>query len=165
MFSYCSEKFDKKFDIKLYDNTVYYIESYIEIISTDKEWYNSLLSKLNDILSEIENQNKICNINNIYIDCILNFILSLFESICVYRFLIKTFNLSSNDKISLTLSIYTMLIFFLINMFIFEKIKKMYPKVDFYFGPEHLNYSKKTKKIWAYCIPLIVSLIFFILIL
>ncbi len=164
---YISKSFDDRIEIELYSTLKYTPDSKISITSYNKTWYDCTTNKVNTIIDEIENQKKIALIDDSFLMGALPVLLGLGVAILVVALLSSLFPQIHDEG----------WIFFLylgcgiISIILFSKIMndmvKIFPKVDFAFGPEFKNKGAIIKRTWVWVvgtllIPIILGITNFI---
>lgn len=157
-FSYASKGFEKRLEIWLYNTAIFDVVGKVEIISSDKGWYDSIINRITTLFGEVEKQKPVEK----YIYFAVGS-LSVLEAILFSLSLTKVFSNIFTAGTMPYLSCGSTMLFFLINWRLADQLSKAYPKVEFAFGPEHLNSSKKIRKIVGIIIPFVVDVVFFVL--
>lgn len=156
--NYKSEKMKKSIYVHLHASLyTRFIDSAIVVSSTDKTWYDATINQFYSIVKDIKNQPRILK----YAIPLL-FGLSLVESILLTYGLSALLHIPENST-SYGLSIVITSLTVLINIWLFELLKKAYPSIELNFGPDHQNKSKKIRNVIYVAIPFIVDIILFIL--
>lgn len=161
-FTYKSKNLDNRIEIELYNSLLTISNSFAQIISTDENWYHSTCDKISTILNEIEKR-KFSITNRIKNSC--STILALTESFLLAVSLVRFFpSVVNNDQgLMIAMFVCIALIFSLLNNYGFELIGKAYPNVEFAFGPDYLNQSKRIRSLFGILIPFMIDFLFFIL--
>lgn len=157
-FSYASKGFEKRLEIWLYNTAIFDVVGKVKIISSDKGWYDSIINKITTLFGEVERQKPVEK----YIYFAVGS-LSVLEAILLSLSLTKVFSNIFTAGTMPYLSCGSTMLFFLINWRLADQLSKAYPKVEFAFGPEHLNSSKKIRKIVGIIIPFVIDVVFFVL--
>lgn len=157
-FTYRSKGFKNKIDIHLYNSLLLENDSTVEISSTDKDWYNSIINEISTIISEIENQKINITVGTKYIGAM---VISIFESLIFSNAVEKIFHdIFTNSQFTAIVTFCSMILM-LINLYLIGLIEKAYPNVEFSFGPSYLNKSQKIRNSLGIFIPFLIDLIFF----
>lgn len=156
-FSYASKGFEKKFEICLYNTAILKLVGKVEVISSDKEWYDCINNRIITLFGEVEEQKPVEKYSNI-----IEIVLSLIEAVLLTSSLAKVFPNIFNVTTMPLLSGGSTLLFICINRILMTQLCKAFPEVEFAFGPEHLNPSKRLRKIAGIIIPFALDIVFFI---
>ena len=128
------------------------LESTIEIEGYDETWFDSTCKKMQDLINEIENQSKISKyVKSPYI--VTNF---SFLEYLIFSFALKTISpvWLGNMPVSI-FSIPMFIIFMAVNNKFIKQIRVAYPTIEFAFGPEYMNESRKKKEIFKLIYPIV----------
>lgn len=159
-FTYHSKGYENKLEIKLYNSAVSPLDSEVMIKSTNQDWFDSILNQINTIIEEIETQRIKITDSIKYVGLS---IISIVEALILNYSLCKiVLNPIPIELSSILTGVFAMF-FSLLNVYFLSKIEKAYPKIEFMFGPEHMNTSKKIRRVFGILMPLLIDLIFFAL--
>ena len=157
-FKYASKGYDRKVEVTLCNSAIMtHSTSKIEIFSKDKEWYDRTINRFITILNEVEHQKPIEKYSNI-----ITTVLSTVESSLLFFTLIKL-SPGSYDNTMPFLMACIMISVLCFNYSLMAQLCKAFPRVEFAFGPAHLNPSKRIRKVLNIIVPLAVDVAFFIL--
>ncbi|MCI1745121.1 MAG: hypothetical protein LKI07_12745 [Heyndrickxia oleronia] len=170
-----SNEYNKMLGIYLIEGS--HISSYfnkVEIKGDDEKWVNALTQQIKDIIEHIKPQlNFLSGSRKIFpwIASILLSTLSLFTFVMFVALLVKLgilngeINKPSIQDNSWILSIAMYIIGFTLvwKIWIDDKIKKLWPRIEFSFGPKHFQNGKIKRKILSTFVTLILLPIIFLI--
>lgn len=149
-----------KIRITLYNSAICDYPSIVEIESTDKQWYESAITCVDTIINEIKPQKNIKD----YFEFLIANISTIIETV-FFVLILDNFGLfqklSEVSTIMLTMSFYVAMAG--LNFKLVSHIKSLYPNIEFDFGPDFCNKTKKFRKKYAIGLPFVIDLILFIL--
>lgn len=145
---------NRHLEIELYDST-YLDGSEICITSNEQIWYESMITKFTDLLQSVENQS---GFSVLFQSSAMPAICSAFGLFLTYLCAIRIANIIHENNIILAHSILFFISVLLLGInfalcFISGKcLDKAFPKVEFCFGPEHMNSGLKIRKAVIWCL-------------
>lgn len=149
----------------------------INIKSENRNWFNDTFVSLEEITSEIKpqdnyftrNKNVLRQVTAVY----FGFVFIMFNLLINRLIPTPPENTKKMDSSTLILAwivilISSYIVGLVVTYFIFNKVDKLWPKIEFDFGPKHLRHASKVRNNWKWIttvivIPLLMSLIFFLL--
>ncbi len=137
-----------------------YHSSKIEISSSDKNWYNAMISKLTEDLSTTRKQSKLSsilmNVTIVSFLCIaFATLFSFLSSSPIINILISNNINVSADLSGLIFVICSVFYYILLSIFL-KKLSNSFPSIEFCFGPEFNNPNLKIKRVLHYILLTIV---------
>ncbi|MBQ8217471.1 MAG: hypothetical protein IJZ91_05850 [Oscillospiraceae bacterium] len=157
-FELASSGFERVLKIEL-NNPVSWLEkSFVEVRSTDKVWYESMLNRIETVIDGMEDQ--VSFMRHPYV---LAGGISIAEAIILVLSLFRVLSLRTTVYGYIVFIFLSGALLFVLNFFLVEKLKTVYPQVEFAFGPTHNNKVLKQRKIIALLIPLVLDIVLGIL--
>lgn len=157
-FELASSGFERVLKIE-FNNPVSWLEkSFVEVRSTDKVWYESMLNRIETVIDEMEDQ--VSFMRHPYV---LAGGISIAEAIILVLSLLRVLSLRTTVYGYIVFIFLSGALLFSLNSFLVEKLKTVYPQVEFAFGPTHNNKVLKQRKIIALLIPLVLDIVLGIL--
>lgn len=156
-FGYRSKHFERKLDISIYNAEMGYLDSKIEVVSTDQMWYESIINRYMTLFDEVENQKKLEKPGYTVVS-----ILTVVEAALFNMTIQKMYPAISNAN-DVLISVGSTIVLMILNTSFLLDILKLYPKTEFNFGPEHKNKINKTKKYISIIVPFVLDFLFFII--
>ena len=153
-FELASSGFERVLKIEL-NNPVSWLEkSFVEVRSTDKVWYESMLNRIETVIDEMEDQ--VSFMRHPYV---LAGVISIAEAIILVLSLLRVLSLRTTVYGYIVFIFLSGALLFALNSLLVEKLKTVYPQVEFAFGPTHNNKVLKQRKIIALLIPLVLDIV------
>ena len=153
-----SSGFERVLKIEL-NNPVSWLEkSFVEVRSTDKVWYESMLNRIETVIDEMEDQ--VSFMRHPYV---LAGGISIAEAIILVLSLFRVLSLRTTVYGYIVFIFLSGALLFVLNFFLVEKLKTVYPQVEFAFGPTHNNKVLKRRKIITLLIPIVLDIVLGIL--
>lgn len=157
-FELASSGFERVLKIEL-NNPVSWLEkSFVEVRSTDKVWYESMLNRIETVIDEMEDQ--VSFMRHPYV---LAGGISIAEAIILVLSLFRVLSLRTTVYGYIVFIFLSGALLFVLNFFLVEKLKTVYPQVEFAFGPTHNNKVLKRRKIITLLIPIVLDIVLGIL--
>lgn len=152
---YISKKFNSKIYVRLYNSLFSNSKGSIEISSEDKVWSNAIVKEFKEILSEVEDRKFIINTTIEILTLVFALIQGLIFCYYIHKFLPDIFTDDNKQKFNF---IVQLAVIFL-NMYFLKHMKKAYPNIEFSFGPEHLNKSKKIRNFLLFASQIVFDIV------
>lgn len=157
-FELASSGYKRYIQISLNNPVNWLHDSWVEVRSTDKTWYESMLKRMENVIDEMEDQ--VSFMRHPYV---LAGGISIAEAIILVLSLLKVLSLRTTVYGYIVFIFLSGALLLSLNSFLVEKLKTVYPQVEFAFGPTHNNKVLKKRKIIALLIPLIFDIVLGIL--
>lgn len=157
-FEMASCGYERVFKIELNNPDAWLDKSYVEVMSKDKVWYESMVNRVETVIGETEDQVSI--VRHPYV---LAVGMSLVEAVIFVFSLLRVLSLRTTVYGYIVFIFFSGALLFVLNSFLVEKLKTVYPQVEFAFGPTHNNKVLKRRKIIALVIPFVFDILLFIL--
>lgn len=157
-FDLASSGYERHIQISLNNPVNWLHDSWVEVRSTDKTWYESMLKRMENVIDEMESQVKFTR--HPYI---LSLLISAVEAIIFSLAVPKLLSLKATVYGYVVLTMLSFVVLYILNSILIEGLKKVYPNVEFAFGPTHSNTALKKRKIIGVLIPFGLDIALFIL--